>query len=175
METAAQAFRLIFRRSLAYPSAAERSKGLSTALPKLSSSLYEAIGQAARQAKVNFIDETPWYQKRILMWLWVMVNPSVACFKVLTSRSKEAFQTLVDKWAGVLVSDGYGVYRNWINAQQTCLAHLIRRAKGLSERDARDLAWFGQRVLSELQRLIAWALLRPPRARPACGMPAWCI
>jgi hypothetical protein len=30
--------------------------------------LYEAIGQAARQAKVNFIDETPWYQKGILMW-----------------------------------------------------------------------------------------------------------
>ena len=125
--------------------------------------LYEAIGQAARQAKVNYIDETPWYQNGILMWLWVMVNPSVAFFKILTSRSKEAFQALVDKWAGILVSDGYGVYRNWVNAQQTCLAHLMRRAKGLAEETDRDLAWFGQRILSELQRLIAWAHAPPTK------------
>jgi len=125
--------------------------------------LYDAIGQAARQAKVNYIDETPWYQKGLLMWLWVMVNPHVAFFKITTSRSKEAFQALVAKWAGILVSDGYGVYLNWVNAQQACLSHLMRRAKGLSQRDDRDLAWFGQRVLSELQRLIAWAHAPPTK------------
>jgi transposase len=40
--------------------------------------LYEAIGNAARRAKVNYIDETPWYQSGILMWLWVMASPQVA-------------------------------------------------------------------------------------------------
>jgi transposase len=44
------------------------------------------------------------------MWLWVMVNPTVALFKVQTSRSKAAFESLVDRWAGILVSDSYGVY-----------------------------------------------------------------
>jgi hypothetical protein len=37
---------------------------------------------------------------------------------------------------------------------QTCLAHLIRRARGLSERPEPELAWFGQRVMAELQRLV---------------------
>lgn len=125
--------------------------------------LYEAIARVARQARVNGIDETPWYQKGILMWLWVMVNPSVAFFKIMTSRSKEAFHALVEQWAGLLVSDGYTVYQDWINAQQACLAHLIRRAKGLGQRDDRDLAWFGRRILSELQRLIAWAVSPPTK------------
>jgi len=125
--------------------------------------LYEAIGQAARRAKVNYIDETPWYQNGVLMWLWVMASPHVAFFKILTSRSKEAFKTLVDKWAGILVSDGYGVYRNWVNRQQTCLAHLLRRAKGLMARQDPDLSKFGQRVFSELQRLIAWANAPPTK------------
>ncbi len=39
-----------------------------------------------------------------------MVNPMVAFFKVQASRSKEAFEVLVEPWAGILVSDGYGVY-----------------------------------------------------------------
>jgi transposase len=30
---------------------------------------------------------------------------------------------------GILVSDGYGVYQDWVNHRQTCLAHLIRSAR----------------------------------------------
>jgi transposase len=97
------------------------------------------------------------------MWLWVMVNPSVAFFKIMTSRSKETLHALVDKWAGLLVSDGYAVYLDWLNEQQAWLGHLIRRAKGVSQRGDRDLVWFGERVLSELQRLIAWAHTLPTK------------
>jgi len=124
---------------------------------------YEAIATLARKAKVNFIDETPWFQKGILMWLWVMVNHEVAFFKIQTSRSKEAFEALVDKWAGILVSDGYGVYRNWLNKRQTCLAHLMRRAKGLSQRANAEMVHFGVRSLAELERLIAWAHAPPTK------------
>ena len=125
--------------------------------------LYEAIGRTARQVKVNYIDETPWYQNGILMWLWVMASPEVAFFKILASRSKEAFEALIDKWAGILVSDGYGVYRNWVNKQQACLAHLMRRAKGLAEMLDPEMAKFGQRIFSELERLIAWAHAPPTK------------
>ena len=38
---------------------------------------------------------------------------------------------------GILVSDGYGVYCQWVHARQTCLAHLIRRARGLAEPSAK--------------------------------------
>ena len=53
------------------------------------------------------------------------------------------------------------MYCQWVHARQTCLAHLIRRARGLSERKEPDLAWFGRRVLAELQRLVHWAHAPP--------------
>jgi transposase len=104
---------------------------------------YEAITQQVRDAKVSYIDETAWYQHGVLAWLWVMVNPSVALFMVHASRSQAAFEALVERWAGILVSDGYGVYRKWLHGRQTCLAHLIRRARGLSERQEPELARSG--------------------------------
>jgi transposase len=94
---------------------------------------YEAIGEKARRAPVNCIDETAWYQHGVLAWLWVMVNATVALFKVQAGRSKTAFEALVEHWAGILVSDGYGVYQHWAHGRQTCLAHLIRRARSLAE------------------------------------------
>jgi transposase len=122
---------------------------------------YEAIATQARAVKVNYIDETAWYQHGVLAWLWVMVNPTVALFKVQASRSKAAFEALVERWAGILVSDGYGVYHHWLHGRQTCLAHLIRRARALAERCDPELAWFGGRVMTELQRLVHWATAPP--------------
>jgi transposase len=138
--------------------------GIQRAVDRVSEAIrphYEAIATQARQAKVNYIDETAWYQHGVLAWLWVMVNPTVACFMVHASRSKAAFEALVERWAGILVSDGYGVYCQWVHARQTCLAHLIRRARGLSERKDPALAGFGRRVLAELQRLVHWSTAPP--------------
>jgi transposase len=90
---------------------------------------YEAVAAKARDAPVNYIDETAWYQHGVLAWLWVMVNTTVALFKVQASRNKVAFEALIARWAGILVSDGYGVYQHWMHQRQTCLAHLIRRAR----------------------------------------------
>jgi transposase len=122
---------------------------------------YEAIAAKARRAPVNSIDETAWYQHGVLAWLWVMVNPTVALFKVQVSHRKAAFEALIERWAGILVSDGYGVYHHWLHGRQTCLAHLIRRARGLAERQNPELAWFGRRVKTELQRLVSWATAPP--------------
>jgi transposase len=122
---------------------------------------YKAIGAKARGATVNYIDETAWYQHGVLTWLWVMVNTTVAFFTVQSSRSKAAFEVLVERWAGILVSDGYGVYQRWVHGRQACLAHLIRRARGLAERKDPELAGFGRRVMAELQRLVHWATAPP--------------
>jgi transposase len=48
-----------------------------------------------------------------------------------------------------------------MHGRQTCLAHLIRRARGLSERKDPEGAWFGSRVQAELQRLVYWAHTSP--------------
>jgi transposase len=80
---------------------------------------------------------------------------------VQTSRSQTAFAALIKRWAGILVSDGYVVYCQWVHARQTCLAHLLRRARGLSEWKDSELADVGRRVLAELQRLVHWATAPP--------------
>jgi transposase len=48
-----------------------------------------------------------------------------------------------------------------VHGRQTCLAHLIRRARGLAERHDPELAYFGRRVMTEWQRLVHWATVPP--------------
>ena len=122
---------------------------------------YTLIATQARHAPVNYIDETPWYCEHALEWLWVMANEQVAFYMIHARRSKEAFFDLIEDWAGLLVSDGYGVYQSWVNARQTCLAHLIRTARGLATRAQPELAACGAWALVELQRLCQMAKAPP--------------
>ena len=122
---------------------------------------YMAIAAQARHAVVNYIDETPWFLTNTLQWLWVMVSDSVAFYMIHPHRSKEAFAALIDDWAGILVSDGYGVYQHWVQARQTCVAHLIRTARSLAARNHPDLAACGTWALAELQRLCHMATAPP--------------
>jgi transposase len=122
---------------------------------------YTLIATQARQAPVNSIDETPWYCENALEWLWVMASEQVAFSMIHPRRSKEAFFDLIEEWAGLLVSDGYGVYQNWVNARQTCLAHVIRTARGLAARQHPELAACGAWALVELQRLCQMAKAPP--------------
>jgi transposase len=122
---------------------------------------YMLIATQARQAPVNYIDETPWYCEHALEGLWVMANEQVAFYMIHARRSKEAFFDLIEDWAGLLVSDGYGVYQSWVNARQTCLAHLIRTARGLAARPQPTLAACGAWALVELQRLCQMAKAPP--------------
>ena len=65
--------------------------------------------------------------------LWALAHPEVAYCHIQPTCSKAAFAQLVGDWIGVLVSDGYRVYQYWAGLRQSCLAHLIRAAKGLAE------------------------------------------
>jgi transposase len=122
---------------------------------------YRVIAMQARHAPVNYIDETPWFLTNTLQWLWVMASDTVAFYMIHPHRSKEAFAALIDDWTGLLVSDGYGVYQRWAQARQTCLAHLIRTARGLAARLQPDLAACGAWALAELQRLCHMATAPP--------------
>jgi transposase len=135
---------------------------------------YEAIAERARSLKVNHVDETPWYQHGVLAWLWVMVNHTVAFLSVKASRSKAAFEELIGHWAGILVSDGYGVYRKWEQMRQTCVAHLIRRGQGLAERGDAVIAAFGERISTELTRLTHWANAPPTKGEVATWYARMC-
>jgi transposase len=122
---------------------------------------YTAIATQARHAPVNYIDETPWFLTNTLQWLWVMVSDSVAFYLIHPRCSQAAFAALIDDWAGLLVSDGYGVYQTWGAHRQTCLAHLLRTAQGLAERQHAALAACGTWALAERQRLCYMATAPP--------------
>src|SRR5262245_41172419 len=97
---------------------------------------------------------------------WVMASERVDFYMVHLRRSKAAFAAPIEDWVGLLVSDGYGVYQSRVAARQTCLAHLIRMARGLAVRPHPELAACGAWALAELQRL--WHMATAP---PAGG--AW--
>lgn len=123
--------------------------------------IYDHIGQIARKANVNYVDETSWRLAGKRRWLWTMANEAVSYFKIHTNRSQEAFASLIADWKGILVSDGYGVYKHWPHGKQSCLAHLIRDARGLSERNDESLQRFGKNILELLQRLCHYAKSPP--------------
>jgi transposase len=122
---------------------------------------YTAIGEVARTAPVNYIDETSWLLHGDRNWLWVMANPQGAYFQIHPTRSKAALAQLIADWRGILVSDGYLVYQHWQGLRQSCLAHLIRTAKGLAENVEAGMGRFGGRVHAELQRLCHMGTERP--------------
>lgn len=119
--------------------------------------LYNTIGELTRKAAVNGVDETSWFQSGKLKWLWTMVNDAAAYFMIHPNRSKQAFETLVENWNGILISDNYGTYIKWINKRQTCIAHYIRKARNLSESNDESISSFGQLLSKLLQRLCSWA------------------
>ena len=122
---------------------------------------YEAIGARARCSAVNHVDETSWRKKGKSGWLWVLGNAVCAYFMIHSTRSKKAFKALIQDWEGILVADGYAVYQNWVGQRQACLAHLIREAKGLSERENPEISRFGKNARAELRRLCHMATAPP--------------
>lgn len=122
---------------------------------------YNAIGQVARTTLVSSIDAPSWLLHGDRNWRWVMANPEVAYCQIHPNRSKAALVQLVGDWTGILVSDGYRVYQYWEGLRQSCLAPLIRTAKGLTESLEAGIAHFGTRVHPELQRLCHRGTERP--------------
>lgn len=122
---------------------------------------YDAIAHAARAQAIAHVDETSWRHCGALSWLWVMGSPRTALFMVHKSRSRRALESLFQGWRGILVSDDFGVYRRWQGLRQSCLAHLIRHARGLSERTDASVAGFGRWALAELRRLCKMAHAPP--------------
>lgn len=115
---------------------------------------HRAIAQLVHRAAVNYVDETSYYLCHDLQWLWGMVNPREAFYRVLAHRDGDSFRLLIGDWNGTLVSDDYGVCRSWDDAKaQRCLAHLIRKAKALMHHADAAVAAFGRKVRDELRRL----------------------
>lgn len=97
--------------------------------------LYEDLKDKLRASVVAHADETSWRQDGIGHHLWYGGNRRLAFFHIDRHRSKEVAQNIFgQKFDGVLIADGYAAY-NGVNpeARQSCLAHLIRKAKEIKQ------------------------------------------
>ena len=98
------------------------------------------------------VDETGWRQHGRTMWLWVMTTTTVTLY-LIGSRSWDVIASIMESFAGWLMSDGYGQYRKY-SKRLRCWAHLIRKARGLADSCNPDAVAFGTQVLESFTLFI---------------------
>ena len=104
-------------------------------------------------SEVVHLDETPWYQQGILLWLWVAVNASTVVYRIGSRRKENLVALIGHAFLGWMVTDGYMAYRD-PPRRQRCLAHLIRKALALAEGYYGPGSAFGRDLVRDLRRLI---------------------
>ena len=121
-------------------------------------------GRAAEPLEEQFIaeiqrsgligaDETPWKEWGKNLYFWAFSTATVALF-IIGSRGSEVIDRILGQnFLGWLMSDGWKVYRHFINRLR-CWAHLIRKARGLSESLDGEARKFGLRALEVLEVLM---------------------
>ena len=95
--------------------------------------IYEDLKEKLRHSIIAHADETHWRENGINHYVWYGGNNDLAFFHIDRSRSSEVATSIFgDSFEGVLNTDGYAAY-NAVNAfkRQSCLAHLIRKAKDI--------------------------------------------
>jgi transposase len=94
---------------------------------------YTALCQRIRGSPVVTPDETGWKVGGRLHWLWAVATPDTTVYRIQAGRGyPEAARLLGTRFAGIIIRDGWAPYRRFDRAQhQTCLAHLLRRARQL--------------------------------------------
>lgn len=113
----------------------------------------EELVKELQEADIVGLDETPWYERGRLKWLWVAISRFTAVFHIGTRKKEELLNLIMLGFTGWLVTDGYLGYRDR-ERRQRCLAHLIRKAIALSGAVDEKAAKMGDWLLRELRRLI---------------------
>ena len=133
--------------------------------------LYEDLIQKMRHSDIVHADETYWRQDGENVIAWYAGNQDVAVFRIDPHRSAEAAECLLgERIEGLLVTDAYAAYNSiTVQARQSCLAHLLRKAREIGEllaaMDGPDSA--SGRFCANLARLfkLACAITVPPGSK----------
>jgi transposase len=133
--------------------------GLDKALARLANKAeptYQGLQRTARQSLVNWVDETGWRVGGRPQWLWVAESEHVTVYSILAGRGSAQLKQILgadyDAW---LVHDGLRCYSKLDKAyHQTCLTHLIRRCKEMTEKATPAAALFPGQVKALLQQAL---------------------
>ena len=114
----------------------------------------EELVAQLQKADILHLDETHWYEKGQLHWLWVAVTTKTAVFHIGSRRQEELSHLVTEAFLGWLISDGYAAYRSYPQRQR-CLAHLIRKAVAVTGAINQKAAQIGQWILDDLRELMS--------------------
>jgi transposase len=104
------------------------NKASSKALP-----LYDDLREKIRASDIVHADETSWRNDGLSHYVWYAGNDNLAFFQIDRHRSTEVALSIFGKdFSGKLIRDRYAAYNN-IGEYQSCLAHIITRAKELKK------------------------------------------
>ena len=128
----------------------------------------DQLVEELQEAEILHLDETPWYVKGRLHWLWVAITTNTAVFHIGSRKKEELAHLVTEAFVGWLVTDGYKAYRHR-EKRQRCLAHLIRKAIAISGAVGQKAAKIGQWILTDLRDLIEAIAQKQANSPPFIG------
>lgn len=106
-------------------------------LAELAKPTYDLLIDALRRCGVVHADETGWRVGTLNGWLWVFSNKDITIYTIRTGPGARGHQVPEDilgpDFDGFLIVDGLKTYNVLDYKKSQCNAHLLRRAKDLSE------------------------------------------
>jgi transposase len=116
--------------------------------------LEDALVDAVLEEALLYVDETGWKEKSNTLWLWVFCSLTIAYY-CIGRRTKRLLQSVLRAdFKGWLMTDGYGAYRHY-DKRLRCWAHLLRKARGLSESTDAIAREFGLIVLALMEKCMS--------------------
>jgi len=119
---------------------------------------YRHILDDLRRSEQIAADETGWRVGGQSAWLHVWVGDEVCAYAIDSQRGADALERVIGlDWSGVLCHDGFCSYDRFERAiHQSCLAHVLRRARELLEGAVRGAVRFPCQVITLLTEAIHW-------------------
>jgi transposase len=97
---------------------------------KYGAPLYVDLREKIRVSEVVHVDETSWRNDGSGHYVWFAGNDQLAFFHIAKSRSAEIANAIFGKkFEGIVVRDRYAAYNGIGSQWQSCLAHIITKAK----------------------------------------------
>jgi transposase len=99
--------------------------------------IYEDLREKIRASHVVHADETSWRSDGVGHYVWFAGNENLAFFHIDRHRSSEVAKTIFgENFDGTLVRDRYAAYNGIGKDWQSCLSHIITKAKEISREHA---------------------------------------
>ena len=97
--------------------------------------IYDDLIEKMRHCDLVHADETYWREDGENVVIWYAGNEQLAVYRIDSHRSTEAaIKLLGERIQGLLVTDAYASYNAiQVDGRQSCLAHLLRKAKEIKE------------------------------------------